>query len=149
MPVSPVIWLGCGLTLLGSMAAGVELGSFAAGSPADMLRSRPALETIVTPLDGPPQDSMASAPLAPTEPVVCRGCGPTLAERQMSADAYALETAYGGPAETPVDEPPEPLPVATSAPLDLIGGALAAEHDAAPVREARAETQHPLQVVEQ
>jgi hypothetical protein len=98
--MSSRFWIAGGAVLLASIAAGYGLGGFAGGrfgggvwqdlrgsdnmqSPAeanDSAMADPSLGNI-NPADG------GDPPLTPDQ-IVCKGCGPSLAERNMMGDAY-------------------------------------------------------------
>ncbi|PZU58201.1 MAG: hypothetical protein DI547_10625 [Sphingobium sp.] len=97
--MSSRFWIASAFVMAGSIATGVSLGGFASGHDAGgAWRERPGYAADdasisdtslgVQLIENPPSPFTDG----PTEPVVCKGCGPTLAERQMSADAFVTST---------------------------------------------------------
>lgn len=94
--MSPLFWMTGAGVMLGSVTLGAGLGGYAAGRWEGGLWSRDFEQTLALEVGNPdaayPDYRAAARADGPTEPIVCRGCGPTLAERQMQAemeDAYA------------------------------------------------------------
>jgi hypothetical protein len=88
-----------------SIAAFTTMGMWHPGSstvtPTKMERALPRAD----------QDEPASAPLASTTPVehyVCKGCGPTLAEREIGA--MSMTADYQEPTNLRSMQPHEPVP---------------------------------------
>jgi hypothetical protein len=100
--MSSRFWIIGGGVLLASIAVGYGLGGFAGGrfgggvwqdlKGYENVQSNTGIEEItqsdpylsnVNPADG------GDVPLTPDQ-IVCKGCGPTLAERNMMGDAYAI-----------------------------------------------------------
>jgi hypothetical protein len=131
--MSSRFWIAGGVVLLASVVAGYSLGGFAGGRfgggvwqdlrSSDNFQS--ATEANESALADPSLGNINPAdggdpPLTPDQ-IVCKGCGPTLAERNMMGDAYATGgndpalqeyQAQGDAADRAVAAPP-PAVVAT------------------------------------
>lgn len=89
-------WIVGGGFVAGGLLAGASLGGFAAGhSQGGLWGDHWAAADEVAAV---PQNMMYGGDYKPRaeveeklEQIVCKGCGPTLAERQMAADAYAAD----------------------------------------------------------
>jgi len=92
--MSPRFWIVAAGFTLGGIFAGASLGSFATSSGQVGFRAsswaEPEATTGYADSSAPGHSAVGytDAAPAPIEPIVCKGCGPTLAERQMTADAY-------------------------------------------------------------
>jgi hypothetical protein len=93
--MSPRFWMIAAGFVVSGLFAGASLGGFAAGhaqgglagsqwATSDAFQSVP--DHLMYGSGGRP--AKADTPPEPVAPVVCKGCGPTLAERQMMADGY-------------------------------------------------------------
>lgn len=134
--MSQMFWMTGAGVMLGSVALGATLGGFAVGRWDGGLWDRTysesaAYEDVGNPRAAYPDYRTTAQADGPTEPIVCKGCGPTLADRRMEEaerDAYVMGDSDPGlqayeadaerwtTAETPVDPaPPErPAPHAVS-----------------------------------
>lgn len=133
--MSPGFWLGTASVFIGSLAAGAGLGGYATGAFGRGLWQvagdyRPLAEQVGNPdaAYGPNSVSHGWTEPGQSEPIVCKGCGPTLADRRMAEQMVALETGYTGYYALGHDDPvvrdyaqgedPEPLlPVEESVPV--------------------------------
>lgn len=101
--MSSRFWIIGGTVMLVSIVAGYSLGGFAGGrfgggvwqdlrGGYDNVQAEPSEDAaaLADPLMGNtnPADG-GDTPLRPDQ-IVCKGCGPTLAERNMMGDAYAI-----------------------------------------------------------
>lgn len=123
--MSPRFWVIAAGFMLTGLVAGVSLGGFATSSGRVGFRDSGWADTEAatdhTDGSAPGQVLMEQATTAPMsiEPIVCKGCGPTLAERQMAADAYDVGGVdpylrdYG---RTDLDEPVIPVEVVRTRP---------------------------------
>lgn len=97
--MSSRFWIAGGAVLLASIAAGYGLGGFAGGQfgggvwqdlrgSGNMQTPTEANESaLADPLGNINPADGGDPPLTPDQ-IVCKGCGPTLAERNMMGDAY-------------------------------------------------------------
>ena len=96
--MSPIFWMASGAVGLVSVLAGAGLGNYASGKWQgglwrDSFAEASTLEEVGNPRAAYPDTGRDRRASGPTEPIVCKGCGPTLAERRTEADmgdAYAL-----------------------------------------------------------
>lgn len=90
-------WIAAGGVALSAAVAGYGLGGFAGGRFAGgVWGDRSTSQAMSTPNSTEESDVAFGQKAQPNpaeeaapEKIVCKGCGPTLAERQMTADAYA------------------------------------------------------------
>lgn len=81
--MSTRFWMGSGALIGGSAMLGLAMGAFVTSQPP---RNLPGYASNIS------DDIGDSSALASTEPdggpgeIICKGCGPTLAERRMTAD---------------------------------------------------------------
>jgi hypothetical protein len=94
--MSPRFWIVAGCVVLSAAVAGYGLGGFAGGQFEGGVLAGRSAEQSASP-ESPAEESdtdigqaaSKSSADEPPEKIVCRGCGPTLAERQMTEAAYA------------------------------------------------------------
>jgi hypothetical protein len=92
--MSARFWItGAGVVIC-STVAGFGLGDYAGGrGQGGPWTDRPAVEGLQLADTSTASDTAPAMPQQTVdqvqEPIICKGCGPTLAERHMSADAYA------------------------------------------------------------
>lgn len=90
--MSPLSWLACGGVIVGSLAFGALLGGYAAGALGSGGSGlRPEIASLSEQMGNPdaayPDGEIRKGPAAgPTGPIICKGCGPTLADRRLAAD---------------------------------------------------------------
>lgn len=138
--MSSWFWIACGAVVIGSAVAGITLGNYASGNAEGGIWSDRASAHAAGTEDGSSylfdglanRSSSAPAPVAEvqSEPLVCQGCGPTLAERQMMSgfgafapdgvtpDPNSYEEQEGAVAMAPARQPapvPKPVPVPKAA----------------------------------
>ncbi len=87
--MSPRWMLGAAAIMIGSVVIGTELGNFAAGQ--GLVRTASANEASASIESAPIGSEDASLPdlvdrSADYVPVICKGCGPTLAQRRITQD---------------------------------------------------------------
>lgn len=110
--MSPGFWLGTASVFIGSLAAGAGLGGYATGAFGRGLWSaageyRSLAEQVGNPdaAYGPSTASYGWGEPGSQEPIVCKGCGPTLADRRMAEQMIALETDFSGRYALGYDDP--------------------------------------------
>jgi hypothetical protein len=124
-------WMSAGATAAAAMVMGLGLGTYATspqgGSPADVT----AEESWIG--ESAPLMAEDTALRGPTE-IICKGCGPTLADRQWHADMAGWDQSgmTGGESsdpvvrdylsDTPLDEeaPPEPPRAIEQLPANIV-----------------------------
>jgi len=89
-------WLLGSGTMIGAACVGLLLGGYATTTPRGTGMSGASdYEAMLAEGEGPGAGASASGDLgltmAPTMPVVCKGCGPTLADRRFAADMAGLD----------------------------------------------------------
>lgn len=100
--MTPASWLNGAGIFIASVAMGAGLGNYATGA----FGSRAAASSDWLPVAdqvgnrdaayGPQSDGWDRRD-GPTGPIVCKGCGPTLADRRMAADMMSYAMGYDDP----------------------------------------------------
>lgn len=82
-------WLASAGTLCGAAVLGLSLGAYVTGSPASRWEESASTQASLSGMQDT-ADLDAAAPRGPDE-IKCRGCGPTLAERDRARDMAGLD----------------------------------------------------------
>ncbi|CAN5207388.1 hypothetical protein BH10PSE12_BH10PSE12_33260 [soil metagenome] len=101
--MSSRFWIACAGVMTCSIVAGFGLGGYAGGrdhggpwqegaSDGSVVEGTLLADRSFDPAPDEASLAIASQDSGLQEPIVCKGCGPTLAERRMSADAYGTGT---------------------------------------------------------